>query len=294
MGINDRDYGRYGNGDQYGYNDQPGFHFGGVQSMTVKIILFTVAVYVVQLLAGPWFTELFANHAGWYREPWRVFELLTAGFLHSVNDLKHIIFNMLVLFFLGRSVEERYGSREYLAIYLVGIVFSSLVWCLAVVIESGARFDGLGPSSLGASGAISAILLLFVINFPNVTLLVFGIFPAKAWIVGAVLIAMDIFGAMGRSPDDNVAYAAHLGGFLFAFLYWKSGIRLTSYLPSKMPSFKRKPPLRVHRPSDNDQRKEDRLDELLGKVATGGQESLTSSEKRELQKLSKYYQDKRR
>ena len=60
-----------------------------------------------------------------------------------------------------------------------------------------------------------------------------------------------------------------------------------------MPSLKRKPSLKVHQPSD-DERKEDRLDYLLGKVATGGQESLTSSEKRELQKLSKYYQDKRR
>lgn len=293
MGINDRDYGRYGYGDKYGYNDEPGFHFAGVQSMTVKIILFTVAVYVAQLVLGDDFTNLFANHAAWFREPWRVFELLTAGFLHSPDDLKHIVFNMLVLFFLGVSVEQHYGSREYLAIYLIAIVFSSLVWSLCFMVESGGRFEGLGPTAVGASGGIAAILLLFVINFPNVTLMVFGLFPAKAWVVGSVLIAIDIFGAIRRNPDDNVAYTAHLGGFLFAFLYWKSGIRFTNYLPTKLPSFQRKPSLRVHDPS-SDEQKEERLDELLGKVAAGGQESLTSSERRELQRLSKYYQNKRR
>jgi membrane associated rhomboid family serine protease len=293
MGINDRDYGRYGNGDQYGYNDEPGFHFGGVQSMTVKIIIFTVAVYVVQLLAGPWFTELFANHAAWYREPWRVFELLTAGFLHDPRDIKHLIFNMVVLFFIGKMLEDRIGPREFLVFYLAAIVFSSFVWDLATLIERGDDLRGIGPSGLGASGGISGVMLLFILKDPHATLMVFGVFPAKAWAIGAVLIAMDIFGSMTRNPEDHVGYAAHLGGFLFAFLYWKSDIRLTAYLPSQLPSFKRKPPLKVHRPS-NEERNEDRLDQLLAKVATSGQESLTSSEKRELQKLSKFYQDKRR
>lgn len=293
MGINDRDYGRYGNGDQYGYNDQPGFHFGGVQSMTIKVVIVTVLVYIIQLMAGPWFEELFEVHAGWYREPWRVFELLTYGFLHNPRDLSHILLNMLVFWFFGRTIEERYGKKEFLTFYLSAIVFSGLVWCIATWIEYRGDFNGLGPTALGASGGVSAVILLFALNWPDATISLFGVFPMKAWVAGLIWVAKDVIGALNPELGDSIGYSAHAGGFLFAYLYHKFHWNLSYYLPSKMPSFKRKPPLKVHRPSD-DERKEDRLDYLLGKVATGGQESLSSSEKRELQRLSKYYQDKRK
>ena len=50
------------------------------------------------------------------------FQLLTYGFLHDVWQIQHIIFNMLALWFFGRSVEYRYGKREYLAFFLVSVV----------------------------------------------------------------------------------------------------------------------------------------------------------------------------
>jgi membrane associated rhomboid family serine protease len=48
--------------------------------------------------------------------------LLTYGFLHSTEDIAHILINMLVLFMFGREVEARYGKREFLLFYLVGII----------------------------------------------------------------------------------------------------------------------------------------------------------------------------
>lgn len=298
MGIYDREYARDS------YNDQPGFHLSAPQSITVKIIIFTAIVYLLQkVFQAPSdnpdafdLTSLLALNSCWFNQPWRAFELLTYGFTHSLYDLRHILFNMLVLWFFGRTVEQRYGSREFIALYLVAIVFSGAVWNLAMLAQYGVAEQGLGVSAVGASGAISAVVLLFAFNYPNATVLLFFVFPIKAWMAGILWVGMDIFGALGRAPGDNVGYECHLGGFLFAVLYFKSGVRLGNYIPTgfKLPSFKRSPSLRVHRPSDNkDAKMENRLDELLGKVSVGGQDSLTSSEKRELNKLSKYFQQKR-
>lgn len=295
MGINDRDYGRSGYDDGYGYRgDQPGLHFGGVQSATVKIVIVTAIVYVVQLVfrvpppASSWFDSLFSLHSNWFYQPWRFFEFLTYGFLHHPWNLWHIAGNMFVLWMFGRMVEDRYGSKEFLAFYLTSIVFSGLFWNLTVLAA------GDDATVLGASGGVSAVLLLFIFLYPRVTILFMFIIPMPAWVLGVFIVASDMYGAVSRG--GTVAFTAHLGGFLFAFLYYKSGIRLSDYLPGgmKMPSLKRRPKLKVHRPDSQQDKNERRLDELLEKVAASGQDSLTAGERRELQKLSKYYRDKER
>ena len=288
MGIYDRDY------ERSAYRDQPGLHIGGPQSVTVKLIIFTAVVYVAQLVfrsedpqAMSQFDALFSLHDSWFLQPWRVFELLTYGFLHDPWSMWHLIMNMFVLWMFGQRVEERYGSKEFLVFYLTAIVFSGFIWSVSEMLAPRSA------SVLGASGGTSAVLLLFIFCFPRVTLLLMFVLPMPAWVLGVVIVAGDILGAVSRA--GSVAFTAHLGGFLFAFLYYRSGIRLTNYLPTefKLPSFKRKPPLRVHRPPVEEDKNERRLNELLDKVHRGGQDSLTDSERRELKKLSKYYQNKR-
>ncbi len=303
MGFNDRDYGRSGYDDGYGSGygggyggggyGQPGMHFGGPKSVTVKIVIVTAIVFVLQLVFRvpnglSWFDSLFSLHPHWYQKPWQVFEFLTYGFLHDPWSLWHIGSNMLVLWMFGRMVEDRYGGKEFLLFYLTAIVFAGVTWNLTELVAGGDR------PMLGASGGVSAVLLLYIFLYPRVTILFMFLIPMPAWVVGVFVVATDMFGAIGRT--GAVAFTAHLGGFLFAYLYYKSGIRLMDYVPTsfKMPSFKRKPKLRVHRPDNQDEKNERRLNELLDKVNAGGQDSLSSSERRELQKLSKYYQDKRK
>lgn len=79
---------------------------------------------------------------------------------------------------------------------------------------------------IGASGAVFGVLLAFGMMFPNVQL--FLLFPpipikAKYFVIGYGV--LELFAGMSRSPDDNVAHFAHLGGMLFGFLiirYWRS------------------------------------------------------------------------
>ncbi len=170
MGFDQRDYAR---------REEPGMHLGSIETITTKIVLVNFGVFVIQLLtdAGPsrgWFNNDLSLHASVWVEPWRCFELLTYGFLHSVDDFRHIIFNMLVLWFLGREVEARYGRREFLVMYLASIVVAGVVWSLA---ESFAGNPN--ASCWGASGGVSAVLVLFALNFPHRKLLLFFAIPIE-------------------------------------------------------------------------------------------------------------------
>ena len=107
MGIYDRDYER-----ERSYDDSPGFHLGGARSWTTNLVIVMAIVYVVQLLTNPaarpddgWFTDTFSLHADLPRQPWMAFQLITYGFLHDVNDLKHILFNASVCGCSAASVE---------------------------------------------------------------------------------------------------------------------------------------------------------------------------------------------
>lgn len=290
MGFYDRDYerdsyGGYGGGS-YG---QPGLHLRMPQSVTVRLLLLTVVVYLLQVFI-PAFTGYFALYEDWYLEPWRIVGFLTSGFLHSTDSLQHLLFNMLVLWFFGRAIEERYGSREFLLIYLVGIVFSGVVWDVTELMTpneiapNGARIMNV---ALGASGALSTILALFILNFPHVKIYLYFLLPVPAWVFGILWLGADLLGAITRSGD--VAFTAHLGGALFGLLYYKFGWRLTDWMPRefRLPRFKRRPPLKVHRGDDDPLDAE--IDRILQKIKDLGQDSLTAAEQRTLQKGSAAY-----
>lgn len=302
MGIDNRDYGRYNS-----YGQQPGFHLSGPRSLTVNIILVTFGIYLLQVFTYPtapislsdggWLTNLCKLHGDVFKRPWLIFEFLSYGFLHSTADIKHILFNMLAFWFFGRTIEQRYGRSEFLAFYLCSIIFSGLVWYGAEYLMNGAQIAG--PGMLGASGGISAILILFAINYPHQKIYVYMLFPVPAWAFGIFFVGQDAMGAISRS--GNIAYTAHLGGALFAILYYKFGWRVSNWLPSNftIPSFKGRPKLRVHSPenSEADHEQESKtdkeVDRILQKINAQGQDSLTRSERRFLEKASKEYQRKR-
>jgi membrane associated rhomboid family serine protease len=299
MGIYDRDYQRTDPDD-----DAPGFHLGSSSwSWTTKLVLVMFGIYVIQLITAParmmpgggdgWFTETFSLHADLIKRPWMAFELLTYGFLHDPNDLKHIVFNMLGLWMFGRIVEQRYGPREYLAFFLVSVVFSGLCW---LVSELAMRQQLVDASLIGASGGISAVLLLFCLNYPHQRVYLWGVLGLPAWVFAIVfIVGMNVAGASGHI-QDNVAYIAHLGGALFAFIYYRMGWRILRWLPQgwKMPKIGRRPSLRVLDPAEEEEEStEEMVDQILRKIREHGQDSLTRGERRILEEASREYQKRR-
>ncbi|NOY29590.1 MAG: rhomboid family intramembrane serine protease [Planctomycetes bacterium] len=300
MGIYDRDYGR-----DYGSSGQPGIHLGGPRTLTTNLVLFTLAVYGLQLLTQPTVanfpgddglvTNWFSLYGNTLTQPWRVFEFLTYGFLHSTQDFKHILFNMFGLWMFGRTVEARCGRREYLAFYLLAIVFAGSAWYAAEFFTNQMQAP---IQMLGASGGLSAVLILFALNNPKQLIYIWGIFPLPAWVFAIFFVGSDVLGAMQRT--SGVAFTAHLGGALFAFLYWQGGWKLENWLPGNfsLSRFKKKGNLWLHDPEHPDQgnvapETDERVDEILKKIQDQGQDSLTWRERRILEKASKEYQRKR-
>ena len=218
----------------------------------------------------------------------------------SPTDVSHILGNMLTLFFLGRDVEEWYGTREFVRVYLVALVVASLTWALTAMIVDPQS----GGSMIGASGAVTAVVVLYALLFPRRTLLFMFVLPLPAWLVGAMMVGFDIYGAMSRHPlsflpnaDRNIAFAAHLGGAAFALAYYYLHWNLGRVFPPVVAWLKRqgRPSLKVFKP-DDDRREpvgDDEVDRILTKIHREGEQSLTAKERRVMERASKEYRRRR-
>ena len=149
-----------------------------------------------------------------------VWTLLTAAFSHS--ELWHIAINMVVLWSFGSVLERLLGWRVFLAFYLGSGVVASVAHC--VVSWAMGRPE---ISALGASGAVSALLLVYALLFPKARLLVFGIIPIPALAGALFFVGLDLWGlvAQGQGGGLPIGHGAHLGGALCGFLFWWFALR---------------------------------------------------------------------
>jgi membrane associated rhomboid family serine protease len=313
MGIYDRDYYR---------ERRPSFALRAPSTIIGTLILINVAVFLADALLTPGAAEPPVGRADTLRtpispdshaiaywlsahndtltKPWMWWQLLTYGFVHDPRSLWHIFFNMLQLWFLGRTVEERYGRWEFLRIYLAMLAVGSIVWVIATAlfeprfVEFGGQQIPRHYQLLGASGAVCGVVMLFVLNFPQQTLMLFPIpIPVKAWVIGVLLIVVNIAGAL--RGESNVAFGVHLTGIAFAFLYfrnrWNLG-SLTRLFSRGLP--KRQPKLRIHDPGPEDAELSREVDRILEKITRQGEAGLTRKERRTLENASREYQKRQR
>ncbi len=283
MGIYDRDY----------YQGDDAFRSSRLwdnRSM-VEIIIIANAFFLVAdwlLPGGPGaVSSAMALHTENIFQPLQWYRFVSAGFAHA--DMWHLISNMIGLYFLGRRVEDRYGKWEFARIYLATLVFANVTFA--------AVHTAFGDSSscVGASGAVTGIVLLFVLNFPQATLLVWGVLPVKAWLVGTLLILGDVLGTQGRG---NVAHDVHLYGAAFAAAYFLWGWNFSSVgsvFAGLRTSVKQKQRgLKVHAPpSGPSSRDEAESDRILEKISREGKDSLTRRERAFLEKYSEQVRKQR-
>jgi membrane associated rhomboid family serine protease len=285
MGIYDRDYYR---------DDEPrGFRVSGIETGLAMLIVVNVAVYLVDVLLASETTGLvrwLALPSNFIEHPWTAWQLVTYGFLHSTQSIRHILFNMLTLWFFGREVEAIYGRRVFIGLYLSLVVMSGVVWLVTRQITN----PGTDTPVVGASGAVTGILMIFICHYPFRTIYLNFFIPIPAWLLGVLYIAHDVFGTWHRV--DNVAYTAHLGGAAFGFLFFKTGWYLFRLLPSRisLPRLKAGPKLRVHDPDKYESELNEKADKILEKISVSGQDSLTADERRTLEEYSRRMQQKRR
>lgn len=137
--------------------------------------------------------------------------LVTYGLIHA--DFYHLLFNMITLFFFGRAMEPRFaahlGSTGFLLFYVGALVVSILPTFLANRHNPNYR-------SLGASGAVSAVLFAFILWMPWARMVVFVI-PMPAIVYAVLYVAYSIW--MDRQGTDNVNHSAHLWGAAYGIAF---------------------------------------------------------------------------
>ncbi len=309
MGIQDRDYYR---------NEGPSVLDSLLPSGLVCrwLIGINVAVFLVQVLSR----GAEQNSAGWvdqwfqldvhkveHGEVWR---LLTFAFLH--DGITHIFFNMLFLWWFGSDVEQLYGRREFLAIYLISAFLGGVAYEIWGLIQT----SPVGPC-IGASGAVTTMLILCALHYPRRIIHLFAILPVPIWLFAVFCVGADVYGLFHKT---HIAVVVHLAGAVFAVAYYKwqrslseivSGLMWWRNRGSRMrlrlfqPDPEREEPVAVSASSSAssssmapatavvDEHLEAKLDAVLAKIAKSGKESLTKQEQEILQRAAQMYKRRR-
>ncbi len=292
MAWQDREYARE--------SGQGGFSLGIpglVRSVTTTLIIINVAVFVLDLFlkergqAGPLFqfgafTRLTAL------SQLQIWRFVTYQFLHA--GIWHLLFNMIALYFFGPIMEQWWGSRRFLAFYL--LCGMSGAWLYSVLSYSGVLTDNPLMPLVGASGSIFGILIGAALVAPKVRVLVLFIIPMSLRTMAWLILGYATFAVL-TGLNNAGGEAAHLGGAVLGFLLVKRAHALDwaaekgggagdgTAVPKKNSWAKKK-----QAEAEAVAAEEAEVDRILIKVRDHGLPSLTDKEKKTLAKASERLQ----
>lgn len=290
-------------------------HNGLMKLIVINLIVYLVLAffYVVLWLAGNntiinkilnW-VALSPDILTFLTRPWTI---ISYGFAHDLQDILHILFNMLILYFMGRLVQDYIGSHRLIGIYVLGVVFGALFFFafynfipLLASHKDAARL-------IGASGGVYAVIVAAATIAPETMVMLFGIFPIRLKYIAWAAIFLSFLQLAGSNTGGN---AAHLGGALLGYLFvvqlrkgkdW--GKPINQFLDWWQTLFEPKPKMKltyigekkqiVKTTSQTKQSKseqiiasgtvptQEELDMILDKISAKGYESLTKEEKQKL------------
>ena len=305
MGIYDREY----------YRGEPGgpSWFSGVAPWCKTLIVINCVVFLLQNALhddSPLFTDWLAASPEGIFQHGRIWQLWTATFMHS--GLFHILGNMWFLWLVGREMESLYGSRDFLAFYLLAGGVSTLGWAALAALSGPAGMD---RHMVGASGAVLAVVTLYTLYYPRREILFFFV-AMPMWVLLGIYLVLPLFPQF--RDNGRLAYEAHLMGAAFAFCFKQFDLRWSRLVSGRF----RRPRLRIFTPMPVDQPRsrppgssrasgeilgakpssvtvlpaeqlDARLDEVLAKIAREGRGGLTEEDHRVLQEASRRARDKR-
>lgn len=270
--------------------------------IAVNAIVFIVNALLPFLFGWPktvidqWF-QLPKDFFDFMAQPW---SLVTYSFFHG--GLGHIFWNMLLLYFSGRIFLNLFGSRRFITVYFLGVIFGGLLFLLSYNV-----FPALlntNTALIGASAGVTAILIFICAYIPDQEVRVI-FFNLKLWQLGVFVVLVDLV----QIPYGGNAggHLAHLGGAILGYVYARQllngkdiGEGFSKFLEGFGNLFTRqekKGPLKtvyrkekvgtkpkVNYDRESHQRK---IDTILDKISKSGYESLSKDEKDFLFKAGK-------
>jgi membrane associated rhomboid family serine protease len=204
-----------------------------------------------------------------------VWTLVTAAFSH--NEIWHLAINMFVLWSFGTVLERLWGTRLFVIFYLVAAVVASISHCAVSSLLLG---NGNIPA-LGASGAVSGLLLAYALYFPRHRILLFGIIPVPALAGVLAFVGIDLWGLVAQSRGGGlpIGHGAHLGGALAGALMYFFYLRAAVPVP---PTATRRPTMKAPELTPEEAREFERI---RRKVEALGPQALNPKEQAFLDRL---------
>lgn len=176
--------------------------------MALLILIATVAATLLAWMRPQWqqngmMKPYFVVRNGWWHQ------LVTSGFLHA--DLTHLLLNMVVFLFFGPVMEQQLGTGSFIGLYFSGLVVANLP---TLIIRANDPYY----ASLGASGAVQAVLFSYIVLNPlNNLYILFIPFGIPAIVFGVLYLIFSYVEA--RKKRGNVNHEAHIAGALYGVLY---------------------------------------------------------------------------
>lgn len=273
-----------------------------------KIITINVIIFVVARLVGFLFPSSSNIIFNWFEFPVKLgdfitqpWSILSYAFIHY--DPWHLIFNMLMLYFIGRLFMNLFNTKLGLNVYFLGAIFGALLFMLGYNIFPDFYKNGI--LLVGASAAVRALIIFLCAYMPKMEVRVFT-FNIKLWYIGAAFVVLDVLGLFGDNPGGNTA---HLGGALLGYLYATQlakgndiGKGFERFMDSLVGLFKKSPSKSnlktVHKSKKQsfagkskeefgEFNKQKQIDIILDKISKSGYDSLSKEEKEFLFKVGK-------
>lgn len=273
-----------------------------IGSISIRLVFWNVLLYVIPevFFAVVKLFKINISYLDYVSVPssfsdlvWKPWSIVSYSFFHSGPF--HLIFNMLMLYYVGRLFITFFTQKQLLGVYLLGAIFSA-----AIFMVSYAFFPALTTIStqmVGASGAIMAILFATTSYQPYMDVRLFGVFKMKLWHIAFIIIFFDLI----QLPLANTGgHLAHIAGAFFGYIYivfLKRGTDLTTGINSVLGFmtnlFTRKDSTKFRKvyvnPKKQSEKRESKIvtkdktqqqiDEILDKISKSGYDSLTKEEK---------------
>jgi len=191
----------------------------------LRIIFFsTLGVFVFQLIAGYWWGGCFSDTIdAWFAFSTssleRVWTFLSYAWMHDISSLSHFGWNMAYLCVFGVILENRLGTKRFLWFYILAAI--------AGIAAFWATADPRPRGLVGASGAVTACVVLGALSWPNDTVRILLV-HVRPWWLATAWIVRDLFGFITADHFGfgGVAHSCRLGGAVAAVAYdrfWLTG-----------------------------------------------------------------------
>ncbi len=227
--------------------------------LIANAVIWFVGVVIAQefILKNNMVFNTFGLSAGGVLESFKLWQPVTYMFLHSMG-IWHILFNCLIIWFIGSELEKIWGQKEFLRYYFTCGIGAGMLY--VIVINLAVNLFGLNPGlmevpTVGASGAIFGLLVAYGVIFGERTIFFMMLFPMKAKYFILLLGAIEVFTLITSGFGGVVNNTAHLGGFAVGLFY----IYLNKYINKKRQKrWLKKPGQKLKLIVDNEIKKEDK------------------------------------